>query len=550
MGLAGIFLVSIDDVFAQQSPEDCGPNQVYQQGVCKDIDEDSGTATISVETDRDSYNEGDTIKIFGTGEPAIIVDKFLKGIPEPVGTEVKNPITVQIFASTGNLAEILQLNPDENGVFSTVVGAQGAQWKDPGLYTVRATQGTNVDEVFFCFNHEGCIVPDPSIKLTVKTDMLNYELNSNAKITIHGTPFLPISVIVIDSHDKIKLQDVVALDSNGNKDHTISLFEFESGGYTLVIDDGFQQASASFSIGLQTEPEPVPSGSVIFKNPRILDSFDNLITTASVGQIVTFTSVIENQQESTELPFAFAIIVKNNQEIVQNELWITGSLAPAQLFEPRLTWEIAAPVNYVFSFELWNNAVDRDLLAEPFTLPITVEGAPEPGDDQIPPELLMPADMIITGNDPDGTVITYSVKAIDNFDQILIPTCDPPSGSTFPLGITVVRCTVTDSSGNTDQDAFKVLVEFSEFVVPKWVKDVAGFWCNDEIDDSSFVQAIQYLITTEVITVPTIESVEGISEEIPDWIKNTACWWSQGLITDGDFVNGIQFLIENGIIHV
>ena len=29
--------------FAQQSPEDCGPNQVFQLGVCQDIDESSIT---------------------------------------------------------------------------------------------------------------------------------------------------------------------------------------------------------------------------------------------------------------------------------------------------------------------------------------------------------------------------------------------------------------------------------------------------------------------------------------------------------------------------
>ena len=178
---------------------------------------------------------------------------------------------------------------------------------------------------------------------------------------------------------------------------------------------------------------------------------------------------------------------------------------------------------------------------------------PPPGDDTIPPELLMPSDMIITGNDLDGIAVTYSVKAIDNFDQILTPECDPPSGSIFPLEVTIVRCSVTDSSGNTDTDSFKVLVKFSEFVVPEWVKDVAGFWCNDEIDDAAFVQAIQYLITSEILIVPSTESEEDGSEksnEIPAWIKNNACWWSQGAITDGDFVNGLQYLIGQGIIRI
>jgi len=164
--------------------------------------------------------------------------------------------------------------------------------------------------------------------------------------------------------------------------------------------------------------------------------------------------------------------------------------------------------------------------------------------------LLIPTDIQVSVNDQNGVVVEFSVKGIDNIDQIITPTCIPSSGSIFPVGETIVSCTVTDSSGNTDTDSFTVTVEFSEFEVPIWVKEVAGFWCNDEIDDASFVQAIQYLITAEVIIMPATESGTEGSEEIPDWIKNNACWWSQGAITDGDFVNGIQYLVEQGIIQV
>ncbi|MBI5859154.1 MAG: hypothetical protein HZB73_00060 [Nitrosarchaeum sp.] len=38
--------------------------------------------------------------------------------------------------------------------------------------------------------------------------------------------------------------------------------------------------------------------------------------------------------------------------------------------------------------------------------------------------------------------------------------------------------------------------------------------------------------------------------KIPDWIKNNAGWWSTDLIEDTDFVSGIQYLITNGIMHV
>ena len=39
-------------------------------------------------------------------------------------------------------------------------------------------------------------------------------------------------------------------------------------------------------------------------------------------------------------------------------------------------------------------------------------------------------------------------------------------------------------------------------------------------------------------------------ELIPDWIKNTAGWWANDNISDTEFVNAIEFLVNNGIIQV
>lgn len=37
---------------------------------------------------------------------------------------------------------------------------------------------------------------------------------------------------------------------------------------------------------------------------------------------------------------------------------------------------------------------------------------------------------------------------------------------------------------------------------------------------------------------------------IPAWIKNNAGWWADGSIDDNTFVQGIQYMITNGIINV
>ena len=87
--------------------------------------------------------------------------------------------------------------------------------------------------------------------------------------------------------------------------------------------------------------------------------------------------------------------------------------------------------------------------------------------------------------------------------------------------------------------------------VPEWVKNTAGWWATDQIDDSSFLQGIQYLIKEGIMVIPPTETSESSgSQEVPSWIKNNAGWWADGLIDDSSFVSGIEWLVSNGIIVV
>ena len=61
---------------------------------------------------------------------------------------------------------------------------------------------------------------------------------------------------------------------------------------------------------------------------------------------------------------------------------------------------------------------------------------------------------------PAGAVATFIATAVDLFDGNVTPvTCTPPSGSTFPLGITTVVCTATDSHGNVGSGSGTVRVQ-------------------------------------------------------------------------------------------
>jgi len=95
---------------------------------------------------------------------------------------------------------------------------------------------------------------------------------------------------------------------------------------------------------------------------------------------------------------------------------------------------------------------------------------------------------------------------------------------------------------------------FVDDVIPSWIKNNAGWWADDKIDDFTFAQGIAYLIKNKIIQIhdlPTTPDGEIIIEEdilIPSWIKNNAGWWADDNISDSDFLYGIKFLVENNII--
>jgi len=94
-------------------------------------------------------------------------------------------------------------------------------------------------------------------------------------------------------------------------------------------------------------------------------------------------------------------------------------------------------------------------------------------------------------------------------------------------------------------------INIDETSIPAWIKNNAGWWATDQIDDSSFLQGIQYLIQEEIMVIPPTETSESMgSQAVPTWIKNNAGWWAADQIDDSSFLQGIQYLVQKGIIVV
>lgn len=86
------------------------------------------------------------------------------------------------------------------------------------------------------------------------------------------------------------------------------------------------------------------------------------------------------------------------------------------------------------------------------TFPVTVQ-------DSEPPQILCPANITVSSSPGEATSppVNYSASAIDNCAAGPV-TCVPPSGSTFPIGVTAVTCMASDASHNSATGSFTVTV--------------------------------------------------------------------------------------------
>ena len=177
------------------------------------------SSLISVQTDDDNYDEGDTIVISGQIE-TIIGD---------------TQVTLQLFRE-GNMIEIAQIKVSSDGNYSHTILAEGNLWKTQGEYVVKVTYGEgNIAETIFSFTPESAVLET--------TDIFEVDAGNSGTFdipyTIRGGTLLDISidqdifglVIKIDASDEGKLvldlprKYIDAEKQNGKDDVFIILIE-------------------------------------------------------------------------------------------------------------------------------------------------------------------------------------------------------------------------------------------------------------------------------------------------------------------------------------
>ena len=87
--------------------------------------------------------------------------------------------------------------------------------------------------------------------------------------------------------------------------------------------------------------------------------------------------------------------------------------------------------------------------------------------------------------------------------------------------------------------------------LPDWIKNNAAWWATGQIDDDTYIVALQWLISNGIIIIPISEQItESTVNVIPEWIKTNSAWWALGQIDDDTYIVALQWLITNGIIII
>lgn len=82
-------------------------------------------------------------------------------------------------------------------------------------------------------------------------------------------------------------------------------------------------------------------------------------------------------------------------------------------------------------------------------------------------------------------------------------------------------------------------------LIPSWIKRSAGIWSSEKGNVTDLYPVIHYLVEQNMIVLNDNEDSITI---VPHWLKKNALWWFTGIIDDKTFVDSLQYLISTGII--
>jgi hypothetical protein len=113
-------------------------------------------------------------------------------------------------------------------------------------------------------------------------------------------------------------------------------------------------------------------------------------------------------------------------------------------------------------------------------------------------------------------------------------------------GVDGFQTNSTQSSNVPSSDSLRL--QTSERPIPAWIKNVALWWSQGQINDSEFETSIKYLVHLGTIRVPPVISLSpGNTQEVPLWMKDIANWWATNQASDTYFSSMVQWMMQTRV---
>ena len=268
-------------------------------------------------------------------------------------------------------------------------------------------------------------------------------------------------------------------------------------------------------IGLSTSFQQ--DNSFEMSNPRIVDSFSQPVVNVATNQRVMIAADLVNNFDF-EQPFAYAITITDPNGNTTPPQWISASLVPQQKFTPSLSWTPTSDGDYKISVHVWNNVADKQPLADPLEIGVTIGGS-----------ISIPQSVSIS---------SYQAKPVPEWikNNARWWAAGQLTDNDFTNGI---KFLIKERIIHVPQTSVGPDPNFDPDTNPQYYIDRY----NNEQEYKDWFDTYY--------PDKTIEQVVGLEPlEIPQWIRQNAKWWAVGLITEGDFLKGIEFLVEKQIIQI
>ncbi|QDU69370.1 HYR domain-containing protein [Engelhardtia mirabilis] len=165
------------------------------------------------------------------------------------------------------------------------------------------------------------------------------------------------------------------------------------------------------------------------------------------------------------------------------------------------------------------------------------------------PNITQPAD---AGSCTEAVVFFTAPTATDNCDPAPTVSCSPASGSTFPVGTTVVTCTATDACGNVSSSNFTVTVTATNAV--DVIVELSGseatsrcIYFNADSCSASTSEVLSFTGNFPAVAVATIEIPCGVWTSLCAKDEQHTKWASSPLMISGSkYVATLPLVLDGG----